>query len=215
MLVTFWTSTFPPLSSEIPSSIVSATIGLFTPVTKPIPLHYTSITYSLLGLFPIIFLSWNCNWSHDYELWIFLTQKSDTKYLEFFLIQRSENCRYQQNVYSNTLLKFCFIEQNNVNVMKVWNFDPRIFSVYVWAWALIFIFGSQWIDYLCWHWCREEPSRQPPGQPAWTAQTTAAASPFLVPGTRQKRPGLLWNPIVCGGSVGYPYPESMYPWITK
>ena len=32
-----------------------------------------------------------------------------------------------------------------MNVMEVWNFDQRIFSVYAWAWALISIFGSQWI----------------------------------------------------------------------
>lgn len=137
--------------------------------------------------------------------------------MNFSLYSVLKNWRYQQNIYSNKLLKYCFIEQNNMNVMEVYNFE-NILSLCMGMGPDLNLWFP--VDYLCWHWCRGEPSRQPPGQPAWTAQTTAAVSPSLVPSTRQKRPGLLWNPIVCGGSmiddfVGFPYPESMYPWITK
>lgn len=47
----------------------------------------------------------------------------------------------------------------------------------------LFFFWVPPVTDLGWHWCRGAPSQRPRGQPAATVQTTAAASPSLVPST--------------------------------
>lgn len=141
LVFTFWTSTFPPLSSDIPSSIVSATMGLLTPTAN----------------------------------------KSVTKVHSSKLLTTRSNISFNFNYLT------LFFQPVSVYLLSTSNYWNIITCTHIFAQKKKEInFFFCWVPAvtdLGWHWCRGAPSQRPRGQPAATVQTTAAASPSLVPST--------------------------------